>query len=589
MTKITLSNVGSLIDATTAAATINANNAIVQAAFDNNLSRDGTTPNQMGSNLDMNSNHILNLPAPSSVNEPARLVDVVTNPTITVPATNAYWSNTRLVKTANYTLANADKFKTIGLAGNAYYTLTIPVASGFDTNYAVVITNEDSTVSGGNHTGRGKIIAINGYPNFILWPGQTFTLMNENNVWRFNHPGRWNVQGNPTFFVNHASGNDGNDGLATGAGAFATIQAAVLAYESFVNCNGFGPTIQNAAETFTENNVSHTRPLTGFHVISITGDTTTPSNVVWQVSGSGNVAINCRDGGLAIVTGFKFVSTGSGNFFINGGQDGVCDFGSLEFGSNPTGYSIYVTPGGACDWFGGTLKISGNANGFILMTGEGHVLLDGATINISTPVTIGSFITANGPAYASLTSMVFTGSLVTGSQYLVGNGAQVFITGSTIPGTSIGTQYAGGIVYPFVKTNDSAQAGDIGEYVESVITSGSAVTLTTATAKTVTSISLTAGDWDVDGSVALVLAGTTNITDLRASLSTTTNTEDTTPGRFSHTIFTAFAPGAVTFTKEIAPYRFSLSGTTTIFLIAQGTFTVAGLTAYGLIRARRTR
>ena len=589
MTKITLSNVGSLIDATTAAATINANNAIVQAAFDNNLSRDGTTPNQMGSNLDMNSNHILNLPAPSSVNEPARLVDVVTNPTITVPATNAYWSNTRLVKTANYTLANADKFKTIGLAGNAYYTLTIPVASGFDTNYAVVITNEDSTVSGGNHTGRGKIIAINGYPNFILWPGQTFTLMNENNVWRFNHPGRWNVQGNPTFFVNHASGNDGNDGLATGAGAFATIQAAVLAYESFVNCNGFGPTIQNAAETFTENNVSHTRPLTGFHVISVTGDTTTPSNVVWQVSGSGNVAINCRDGGLAIVTGFKFVSTGTGNFFINGGQDGVCDFGSLEFGSNPAGYNIYITPGGAADYFGGTMKVSGNAAGMILMQGEGHILFDGATVNISTPVTIGTFIQATGPAFASLTSMTFTGSLVTGSQYQVSNGAQVYVTSSTIPGTSVGTQYAAGIVYPFIKTNDSAQAGDIGEYIESSIPVGSPVSIVTNTAKTLTSISLTAGDWDVDASIYFLSAGTTNVTRYIASISGTTNTLDTAPGKLSDNSFPAFVPGAVGQSGIVAPYRISLAATTTIFLVGFSTFTVSTMTMYGLIRARRAR
>lgn len=76
MTKITLTNVGDLTNTTTAAATINANNSIIQAAMDNTLSRDGTSPNPMGSALDMNSNNILNLPAPATATSPLRLQDL---------------------------------------------------------------------------------------------------------------------------------------------------------------------------------------------------------------------------------------------------------------------------------------------------------------------------------------------------------------------------------------------------------------------------------------------------------------------------------------------------------------------------------
>lgn len=61
MSKITLNAVGSLLDATTAATTINNNSAVIVAAWDNTLSRDGTTPNQMEADLDMNSNDILNV------------------------------------------------------------------------------------------------------------------------------------------------------------------------------------------------------------------------------------------------------------------------------------------------------------------------------------------------------------------------------------------------------------------------------------------------------------------------------------------------------------------------------------------------
>lgn len=76
MTKITLNPVGSLIDATTAAATINSNFATIQTAIDNTLSRDGTTPDQMGSNLDMNSFQVINLPPPATVASPLRLADL---------------------------------------------------------------------------------------------------------------------------------------------------------------------------------------------------------------------------------------------------------------------------------------------------------------------------------------------------------------------------------------------------------------------------------------------------------------------------------------------------------------------------------
>lgn len=85
MSKITLANLANILDNSTAA-TVNANSAIIQTAMDNTLSRDGTIPNTMSAAIDMNSNQILNLPTPGTVNSPARLIDVTSNPTITVPA-----------------------------------------------------------------------------------------------------------------------------------------------------------------------------------------------------------------------------------------------------------------------------------------------------------------------------------------------------------------------------------------------------------------------------------------------------------------------------------------------------------------------
>src|ERR1700747_503468 len=77
--KISLGTVGSLVtNPTSALNEINANFEIIQTAFDNTLSRDGTAPDQMEAALDMNSQQILNLPNPATVNSPLRLQDLNT-------------------------------------------------------------------------------------------------------------------------------------------------------------------------------------------------------------------------------------------------------------------------------------------------------------------------------------------------------------------------------------------------------------------------------------------------------------------------------------------------------------------------------
>lgn len=60
MTKLTLTDVGSTLT-NTAATQINSNNDAIVAAVENTLSRDGSTPNQMGADIDMNGNDLLNV------------------------------------------------------------------------------------------------------------------------------------------------------------------------------------------------------------------------------------------------------------------------------------------------------------------------------------------------------------------------------------------------------------------------------------------------------------------------------------------------------------------------------------------------
>lgn len=144
--------------------------------------------------------------------------------------------------------------------------------------------------------------------------------------------------------------------------------------------------------------------------------------------------------------------------------------------------------------------------------------------------------------------------------------------------------------YPGTTTNDNATAGNVGEYVESIVASGSALALTSATAKTIASISLTAGDWDVSGNLSFNGNGGVSITFVEASLSTTSNAVDQTAGRNAQINQAANVPSNLpSHSLPVGPARFSLSTTTTINIVANSNFTVGTLAGWGIIRARRVR
>lgn len=134
--------------------------------------------------------------------------------------------------------------------------------------------------------------------------------------------------------------------------------------------------------------------------------------------------------------------------------------------------------------------------------------------------------------------------------------------------------------------NSDALAGDIGEYIESKVAIGSATALTTATAKNVTSISLTQGDWDVEGIVSFSTSSAT-FSGLTAGTSATSATlpTDGTEG-YSGTQGTLLSEkDGITLARK----RIKTTGTTTIYLVAKATFSAGSVSAFGHISARRVR
>jgi hypothetical protein len=140
----------------------------------------------------------------------------------------------------------------------------------------------------------------------------------------------------------------------------------------------------------------------------------------------------------------------------------------------------------------------------------------------------------------------------------------------------------------------AANAGSVGQIIRSTIPVGSAVTLTTATPANVTSMSVTAGDWDVFASVDFNPAATTSITQLIESISLTSATLATQPGGAGlgpdpNDTWSQVAAANNGLINMYSQTTLLISATTTVYLVAQATFTVAGMTAYGTLTARRRR
>lgn len=157
--------------------------------------------------------------------------------------------------------------------------------------------------------------------------------------------------------------------------------------------------------------------------------------------------------------------------------------------------------------------------------------------------------------------------------------------------TSVGTAAVGQV--PGVITNSNASAGNVGEYLSTIVLLGAAVPLTSATGKTIATLSLTAGDWDIWGEVWLTGGGTTVVSIVQCSIFTTLNTVTTVPTDFSAANYfygsTSALAGVGPPTFPVGPTRMALSATTPVYLNVLANFATSTLSGYGKICARRRR
>jgi len=152
------------------------------------------------------------------------------------------------------------------------------------------------------------------------------------------------------------------------------------------------------------------------------------------------------------------------------------------------------------------------------------------------------------------------------------------------------TSYATATVgqLPGTTTNDNASAGNIGEYVTASVAQASAITLSNATPANITSISLTAGDWDVWGAVAFTGASTPTINALSGGVSTTSATL---PAEGLYAAITPVSTAIQTQNQSmpVPMQRVSIASTTTVYLVSNQGITGGTVKGFGFISARRRR
>lgn len=137
-----------------------------------------------------------------------------------------------------------------------------------------------------------------------------------------------------------------------------------------------------------------------------------------------------------------------------------------------------------------------------------------------------------------------------------------------------------------VTDGSGALAGVVGQIVQSVIASGAAVSLTTNVVANITSISLTAGDWDVWGNISFIPGGAT----LGPTDGWINTVSATVPNSslYAGDQITVVAPTAAR-GYCVPGQHFTLMSTTTLFLSCVASFSVAAQTVCGGIYARRRR
>lgn len=295
----------------------------------------------------------------------------------------------------------------------------------------------------------------------------------------------------------------------------------------------------------------------------------------WRLLSTSSIDASTSNSGIVNTTTQSF----AGNKTFSGSIKTQTSF-ILEDPASGTNTITVQAPTGLSPSYTLTMPSDDGVSGQVLTTdGSGNLSWSTVTVGVSGVLSLSEGGTsknmtavAGGVVYTDSDSMEVTSA---------GASGQVLLSsGSSAP--SWGTDVLG------VSTNSNASSGYKGEYVESVVTSLTNFP-TTGQFGDFTSISLTAGDWDVSAMMNIAANGST-VTAINVGISTTSGNSSS-GLQFGNNAFEGKLPvvSGSDGNGYVPVYRMSLSTTTTVYFKYAAAYSVATPQARGRLSARRIR
>jgi len=369
---VTLAPVTSFTNDSSAVATVNANSQLIESAFADCLSLTGGSPNQMQAVLDMNSFNIINLPSPATVNSPARLVDVVSNPTIQVPTVGTSGSTVPLLNGINtWSAVNThtanDIFTGIPAFNGGFTITTSGLTAGIVENQS--FTGTISAFSGNFHNVSSDNATITGAGAFLIpwnWNYSFGGAAMQGNRAMFNLAATYTAADNnvtsspnyvtftPSMVVN--AGDNGSGGSPRGAFFVANpVLRASNATNLFALCGYEIDILASGTTSVTYKSILSLVALTGD---TVQGTSTDSALVISNTGGPAPVGfknvidIGVNNGNLPFNASSTIIRTNGGGTATNGIDLSSTTFTGSSFKSS--GFSVTGAGGVSCASFATT-------------------------------------------------------------------------------------------------------------------------------------------------------------------------------------------------------------------------------------------
>lgn len=400
----------------------------------------------------------------------SRTLQLVNAGLVVTPQSSGFasWSSGNLTSVGSTILAAANGGTGVN---NSPYTITLsgssvaitPQASGFATWTTGTLAGVGSAVLPVANGGTGKSTAAEAV-------GKLIQALTEDTApdWAADYVGSYDgsadtgkklllstftrkrLAANLTLYVNDSTGSDSNTGLASNA-AFATVQKAYNVITGTLDLAGYDVTISIADATYDPASgtpiLTVSQPWTGGGTVTLQGNTSTPTNVLFSATSANCVTVTATLPGSLTFKGIGFASTTSGNAISHGGAGTVnvdnCDFGAVSGG----GVHMLAYSPSAFIQIASNYTISGGTTGRHWNTQNGGVIsCISKTITITGTPAFGIFAYASRLSEIEAYSNTYSGS-ATGTRYLVNNNSVIFTNGAgatALPGDVGGSTATGG-------------------------------------------------------------------------------------------------------------------------------------------------